>query len=52
MGCNCGGATAAPKGFIYTSSDGKQTEYRTEVEARAAQIREARQGKQGTYKAK
>jgi hypothetical protein len=53
MGCNCGGAKAAPQSFIYTAPDGKQTVYRTEVEARAAQVRDARAGKgQGSYRAK
>jgi hypothetical protein len=52
MGCNCGGTTKA-QSFIYTDPKGKQTVYRTEVEARAAQIRDARAGKgQGSYKAK
>lgn len=52
MGCNCGGAQT-PKEFVYKAADGKQTIYRTEVEARAAQIRDARAGKQpGTYSPK
>jgi len=52
MACNCGGTTKASS-FIYTAPDGKQTIYRTEVEARAAQIRDARAGRgAGTYKAK
>lgn len=38
MGCNCNKATV-PQGFIYISPGGTMKEYRTEVEARAAVIR-------------
>jgi hypothetical protein len=51
MACNCGGTKAATT-YVYTAQNGQKTEYRTEVEARAAQIRDARKGLQGTYKAK
>ena len=44
MGCNCGGN--AVKSWVHIAPDGKQTNYKTEVEARAAQIRQG-----GTYKA-
>lgn len=37
-GCNCG-KTVAAQSFIYTAPDGKQVTYKTEIEARAAQIR-------------
>jgi len=53
MGCNCGGTKTTPSQYVYTGPDGKQTVYRTEVEARAAQIRDARtKGTAGTYKPK
>lgn len=38
MPCNCGKANAAQK-YIYTSPAGQQTVYTSEVQARAAQIR-------------
>lgn len=38
MGCNCGQAKAQQK-FIYTDPKGNQTVYTSEVQARAAQIR-------------
>jgi predicted enzyme related to lactoylglutathione lyase len=38
MGCNCGGKTAKQK-YLYTAPNGVQTTYNTEIEARAAQIR-------------
>jgi ferredoxin-NADP reductase len=39
--CNCGKANGQTKGqnFVYTAPDAKKIIYRTEVEARAAQIR-------------
>lgn len=47
MGCNCGGGAA--KQWNYIAPNGQTTTYRTEVEARAAKIRngnvgEVRQG--------
>ena len=39
MGCNCGGTKTAPTKFLYTSPKGENKVYKTEVEARAAQIR-------------
>ena len=39
MACNCGGTKAAEK-YIYTAPDGTQTVYTSEVQARAAQIRQ------------
>lgn len=38
MPCNCGGAAKTSK-YIYTAPDGKQTIYTSEIQARAAQIR-------------
>ena len=38
MCCNCGKA-AAQQQYLYTAPDGKQTHYTSEVQARAAQIR-------------
>lgn len=49
--CNCGGGQASQQKFVYTSSTGQQTEYTSEVQAQAAQIREkAATGTPGTYK--
>ena len=46
MGCNCGGAKAAATKFVYTHPvTGAKTTYTSEVQARAAQIR----NKGGTY---
>lgn len=36
--CNCGNKNA-PKTYVYTSAKGEKKTYKTEVEARAAQIR-------------
>lgn len=38
MGCNCGKKAASQK-FLYTAPNGKQTKYNTEIEAKAAKIR-------------
>lgn len=38
MGCNCGGKNKTQQ-FLYTSPGGEHKVYKTEVEARAAQIR-------------
>ena len=38
MGCNCGKGNAKQQ-FLYTSPKGEHKVYKTEVEARAAQIR-------------
>lgn len=43
MGCNCGGQ-GQPSAWVHTAPSGQTTTYRTEVEARAAQIRQG-----GTY---
>jgi hypothetical protein len=45
MACNCGKNRA--KKFIYTSAKGKRTEYATEVEAKAAKIKEAKASPSG-----
>jgi hypothetical protein len=46
MGCNCGGTKTAPVKFVYTHPvTGAKTVYTSEVQARAAQIR----NKGGTY---
>lgn len=42
MGCNCGGQAASS--WTYVAPDGKSTTYRTEVEARAAKIRNGNTG--------
>lgn len=47
MGCNCG--NRGTTGWVYTAPDGRQTTYRTEVEALAAKVRA---GNTGTVKAK
>lgn len=39
MGCNCT-KKQGTQSYIYTDPKGRQTVYRTEVEARAAQIRQ------------
>lgn len=38
--CNCGKKASVSYTYIHVSSVGKQTSYRTEIEARAAVIRE------------
>lgn len=45
MPCNCG--KNKPKSFVYTSAKGVRSTFSTEVEAKAAKIREARQSKNG-----
>jgi hypothetical protein len=48
MGCNCGGAKTAPNKFVYIHPvTGARTTYTSEVQARAAQIRNGG----GTYQA-
>lgn len=47
MACNCRGKNGAKK-FVYTAPNGSQQTFRTEVEARAAQIRNGG----GTYEAR
>jgi hypothetical protein len=37
--CNCGKTAQAKVNFVYTSPRGEQKTYKSEVEARAAQIR-------------
>ena len=39
MGCNCGSSKNAKVSYVYTSPKGVQTTYNSEVEAKAAQIR-------------
>jgi hypothetical protein len=47
MGCNCGGQRASAKfNYLFTSPQGKTTTYKSEIEARAAQIRQSG----GTYR--
>lgn len=43
MGCNCGNKNSKFN-YIYTSGAGKQTTYNTEVEAKAAKIRDNNSG--------
>lgn len=38
MGCNCG-SKASGQAWLYTAPSGQQTKYKTEIEAKAAQIR-------------
>lgn len=38
MGCNCGGKGGS-KTYVYTDPNGNQKTYNSEVEAKAAQIR-------------
>lgn len=45
MGCNCGGTKTATTKWIYVAPNGTKTTYTSEVQARAAQIR----NKGGTY---
>jgi len=39
VGCNCGGAKNTQQQFVYTAPNGQQVVYKTEIEARAAKIR-------------
>jgi t-SNARE complex subunit (syntaxin) len=39
MGCNCGGTKTQAQQFLYVSPKGEAKVYPTEVQARAAQIR-------------
>lgn len=39
MGCNCGQKTSPKMNFVYVSPKGEKKVYKSEVEARAAQIR-------------
>ena len=39
MPCNCGSKNTAKVDYVYTDGNGKQVSYRTEIEAKAAQIR-------------
>lgn len=45
MGCNCGQKAQPKQAFVYTAPDGSKTTYNSEVQARAAQIRQGG----GTY---
>jgi hypothetical protein len=47
MGCNCGKTKTAAREFLYTPPSGPTKTYRTEIEAKAAVIRNG-----GTYKPK
>lgn len=48
MGCNCGGAkNGIQYNYVYVSPTGVRKVYRSEIEAKAAQIR----NKGGTYEA-
>lgn len=39
MGCSCRGSSTKNYIYVYTSATGVQTSYRTEIEAKAAQVR-------------
>lgn len=47
MGCNCGGSKSRTQEFVYVAPNGNRVVYKTEIEARAAQIRNGG----GTYSA-
>lgn len=38
-GCGCGAGRTARQEWIYTDANGRQHTYRTEIEAKAAQVR-------------
>lgn len=44
MGCNSCGSKNAKFNYVYTSSKGVQTTYNTEIEAKAAKIRDSNAG--------
>lgn len=46
MACACGGGSAKAKSYVYTAPNGASKTYKTEVEARAAQIKNGG----GTYR--
>lgn len=46
MGCNCNGKAGTTYVYIYTAPNGSTTQYRTEIEAQAARIRQGG----GSYK--
>lgn len=39
MPCNCGKSSAKQTTYVYVDPKGRQTSYRTEIEAKAAKIR-------------
>lgn len=43
MGCNCGGAKNSTQQWVYSGPNGTVV-YKTEIEARAAKIRNGNQG--------
>lgn len=45
MGCNCGKTAEQKFSHIYVDESGKRTTYTSEVQARAAQIRNKNKGK-------
>ena len=51
MACGCGGgnknADGTPKSWVFKNDKGEQTTYRSEIEARAAQVRAERSGGSG-----
>lgn len=44
MGCNCGKRAKYVRTYIYTAPNGEQKSYNTEVEAKAAMLRNGKQG--------
>ena len=44
MGCSCGSSTKYIRTYIYTSPNGEQKSYNTEVEAKAAWLRNGKEG--------
>ena len=45
MACGCQGASKdSPKSWVFTNSRGEQKTFRTEIEARAAQVRDQGRG--------
>lgn len=39
MPCNCGGKKSGKAGYTYTAPSGQVTRFATEIEAKAAQVR-------------
>lgn len=44
MACGCQGKNGVPKEWVFTNSKGESRTFRTEIEARAAQLRAGGQG--------
>lgn len=44
MACGCQGSKSTSNGYVYVDAQGRQTTYRTEVEAKAAKVRAGHAG--------